>query len=79
MNEEELGFILVRQKDKLYELIDSATKVNNNLEKAEATLMILSELWAKADYEYKIAEVMLRIQKKRQNLTTKTESTTHGT
>lgn len=53
---DELDNILVRQKDKLIELID-----NGHIKEAQLALSILTELWTAASYSYKITELKHRI------------------
>ena len=50
---------LVRQKDKIIDLIDSG-----KLQEAKAALAIVSEMWTAHNYDYKIRELQDRIQRK---------------
>lgn len=50
---------LVRQKDRIIDLIDSG-----KLQEAKAALAIVSEMWTAHNYDYKIRELQDRIQRK---------------
>ena len=56
-NQQQLNFILVRQKDTIISLINSKC-----FAEAETALLVVEELWRKCNYTYKIDEIRSRIE-----------------
>lgn len=56
MNEKQLDFLIVRQKDKILQLINHSRK-----KEALIALDVVKELWDHCDYTYKYDEIKERI------------------
>lgn len=56
MTEEQLDFILIRQKDIILKLIQ-----NKQLDRARSCLTVVKELWEVCEYEYKYKELHQKI------------------
>lgn len=61
-NDPEFGFLLVRQKDYILQLINTG-----RYKEARCCLTVLCELWTQANYTYKYDELMRRINEHRRH------------
>jgi soluble cytochrome b562 len=59
LTSDNLDNILIRQKDKIIDLIDSG-----KTKEAQAALRVVEELWAACNYDYKTKELRERIKHK---------------
>ena len=74
MTETQLDNQLVRQKDRLIELID-----NGKTEQAQIILQFVREMWEAANYGYKFAELQARLKFQREAEQSQKEKATKRT
>lgn len=60
MSDAEFDNQLVRQKDRIIDLID-----NGKIPEAQAALNVVEEMWAAASYSYKFKELVTRLDRKK--------------